>query len=238
MRNTTANIERIKKWSDIEIINKCKKDSGYINICLEVLLVRHNLLLWDIVWRYRSYINQGISEEDLYGEARLGFIVAFHKFDPYKGVKFTTYCYYWILQKVKRFIEYHGSIIRVPVHVIDSVNSVNKYGSVENASKETGKSVFVLEKALRNKDISVENIDDSLECGYIQEFFRADLFDFSVLDELEKAVIFSYFGFYCVPLKKNEICRVYGLSNKSFSVVLAGALGKLEADYNEKQQNT
>lgn len=55
--------------------------------------------------------------EDLVSEGRIGALVAAHRFDSGRGFKFLTYASYWIDQHIRRYIENHNALIRVPVHL-------------------------------------------------------------------------------------------------------------------------
>jgi len=78
-------------------------------------LIHSNLRL--VVSIARRYQGHGLSLLDLIQEGSLGLMRAVDKFDPSRGLKFSTYATYWIRQSVGRAIADHGRIVRLPVHL-------------------------------------------------------------------------------------------------------------------------
>ncbi len=74
------------------------------------------------------YQNKGVEHLDLIQEANIGLMKAADKFDYRKGFKFSTYATWWIRQNVTRAIADQARLIRIPVHMIESIN---KYSRVE-----------------------------------------------------------------------------------------------------------
>ena len=94
-------------------------------------LVMHNLrLVHSIAGRYRG---RGVGYLDLVQEGTLGLIRAAEKFEYAKGYRFSTYCFYWITQAVRRYVGDTGSLIRLPTHVQDQVNKVYRERAIEQA---------------------------------------------------------------------------------------------------------
>ncbi|NNJ13492.1 sigma-70 family RNA polymerase sigma factor [Chloroflexales bacterium ZM16-3] len=78
-------------------------------------LINSNLRL--VVSIARRYQGHGLSLLDLIQEGSLGLMRAVDKFDPSRGLKFSTYATYWIRQSVGRSIADHGRTVRLPVHL-------------------------------------------------------------------------------------------------------------------------
>ena len=74
----------------------------------------------------KRYTGRGMSFLDLVQEGNLGLIKAVEKFDYRKGYKFSTYATWWIRQSITRAIADQARTIRIPVHMVETMNRVNR----------------------------------------------------------------------------------------------------------------
>ena len=189
-------------------------------------LVMHNLrLVYSIASRYKG---RGVGYLDLVQEGTLGLIRAAEKFEYEKGFRFSTYCFNWITQAVRRYVGDAGTLIRFPTHVQEQIGRLYKERYAEqartgqeadaetiaaNAGMDPDKARELLQ--LRNLTVSLDapkfdEDDETLVDGLVGETFG------EAGDDAEQASLGSFLGNAIGRLEANErqvVLARWGLQN-------------------------
>ncbi len=131
-------IGKIKLFNTEEELEVAKKIKEENSEEAKKQLVNANLRL--VVSIAKKYIGRGLSFLDLIQEGNMGLMRAAEKFDYSKGYKFSTYATWWIQQAITRAIADKSRLIRLPVHMIETLSKIKKISmdlTIENGTAPT-----------------------------------------------------------------------------------------------------
>ncbi|MGX7589298.1 sigma-70 family RNA polymerase sigma factor [Candidatus Vidania fulgoroideorum] len=227
-------------------------------LCRKVM-IESNLRL--VISISKNYFNRGMSFNDLIQEGSVGLIKAIERFDYKKGYKFSTYATWWIRQSMTRSIADQSRLIRIPVHMTESINKINylitsyknKYSkdpSVKYISNKTKIDFKKVEKILSvsQKPVSLDNSyyedgsslseiissnSESLNKKLLVK--ESNILINKILDfipEKEKKILKMRFGIgYKNPSTLEQIGNVFGVTRERIRQIESKALKRLNNNF-------
>ena len=237
-----------------ELVREIQKNDRFVQ-AEKKKMVEANLKL--VISIAKRYTNRGIHFLDLIQEGNVGLIKAVDKFEYRRGFKFSTYATWWIKQVIVRAIADNSRSIRMPVHMIEMVNKINrmtrdltkKLGREPTIQELSKKLALPIEKIKKVKKIAQDPMSFEQPCGdsnnNVGDFVAGDFSSplkmaesadlknvtsasLAMLTPREERILRQRFGINCVGYTLEEIGKMYGVTRERVRQIEAKALRKIK----------
>ncbi len=228
--------ELLKKEEEVRLAKQIKKYTkysedgtpkyGYKAKVAREKLIQSNLRL--VVSIAKKYKNRGLNFMDLISEGNSGLIKAVEKFEWEKGFKFSTYATWWIRQAITRAIADQARTIRIPVHMVETINKLIKtekellqttgrQATDEEIAEQMGEN-FTAQKVRNIRTINIDPIsldkpigeEDSKLSNFVEDKRSENPIDFTYRQEL-KEVLNSVLSDVLTDREEEVVRRRYGV---------------------------
>ena len=183
----------------IEILEQIKRGK-MISDEAKALMAKSNLRL--VVSIAKRFTNRGLPFLDLIQEGNIGLMKAVDKFEYQRGFKFSTYATWWIRQAISRAIADQARTIRIPIHMLDTHNKINKVNKrflqetgrepdLDTLAKEIGMSVDKIKQVIKitkepaSLDAPSGNEDDAKFGDFVEDSSHVSAMDKLLKDDLK-----------------------------------------------------